>query len=483
MSKKEYLKHWRRNQAELQHLFDEEIPALVSSLEASDFEGGQMRVKTANVSCEDSFSETSKLEKTVYDDHEELPSAFQSTVERLTDSDNDLDEEEKLEIDIEENGENILSDIAEWVPKNVITHTALRELLVILKNHGHPSLPRDPRSLLRVPRITGSTQECGGDYVYLGLRSVISNFLSNPANNCDILELIINTDGLPLFKSASTQLWPILAKVNLGKPSVVALFCGKSKPDSIEEYMSDFLFEYKQITENGFAWDDKIYFVKIKALVCDAPARQFVKCIKGRYYSCERCEIQGNWEQGMYFVETDSTIREDSKFSSFEYEDHQIQRSPLIDYGISCVKQFPLDYMHLVCLGVMKRILLFMKEGPLQSAARLSQKQVKEISFKLENLTGTLPGEFARQPRSLEELKRWKATEFRQFSLYTGPVVLKGVINDNIYIHFLAFSVAISIFLNKDKIKDPTNISYAKDLLIFFVQKAPEFYGKKFFSI
>ena len=87
----------------------------------------------------------------------------------------------------------------------------------------------------------------------------------------------------------------------------------------------------------------------------------------------------------------------------------------------------------------------------------------------------------------MEELKHWKATleernigEFRQFLLYTGPVDLKGVINDNIYIHFLAFSVAISIFLNKHKIKDPTNIAYAKDLLIFFVQKAPEFYGKKF---
>ena len=125
--------------------------------------------------------------------------------------------------------------------------------------------------------------------------------------------------------------------------------------------------------------------------------------------------------------------------------------------------------MHLVCLGVTKRILLFMKEGPLQSAARLSQKQVKDVSFKFESLTETLPSEFAFQPRSLEELKRWKATEFRQFLLYTGPVVLKGVINDNIYIHFLAFSVAISIFLNKRKIKDPTNIAYAKDLLTFFV--------------
>ena len=68
----------------------------------------------------------------------------------------------------------------------------------------------------------------------------------------------------------------------------------------------------------------------------------------------------------------------------------------------------------------------------------------------------------------------------RQFLLYAGPVVLKGVINDNIYIHFLAFSIAIPIFLNKHKIKGPTNIAYAKDLLTFFLQKAPGFYGKNF---
>ena len=192
---------------------------------------------------------------------------------------------------------------------------------------------------LKVPRITATAQKCGGDYVYWRWRSIISNFLSKPANSCDIVELIINIDSLPLFKLARTQLWPILVKVDLGKPDVVALFRGKPKPDSTEEYLSDFLHEYKQITENGFTWNDKICSVKIKP-VCDAPAKEFVKCIKGHsgYCSCERCEIKGNWEQGMHFVENDSTVREDSKFSSFEYEDDQIQRSQLIDYGISCVK-------------------------------------------------------------------------------------------------------------------------------------------------
>ena len=100
----------------------------------------------------------------------------------------------------------------------------------------------------------------------------------------------------------------------------------------------------------------------------------------------------------------------------------------------------------------MKRILLFLKEDPLQSAARLSQKQVKEISFKIENLTGTLPCQFARQSRRLDELKRWKAKEFINFLLYTGPVVLKGVINHNIFIFWL-FLLQFPFFLINIKLK------------------------------
>lgn len=72
------------------------------------------------------------------------------------------------------------------------------------------------------------------------------------------------------------------------------------------------------------------------------------------------------------------TLRTDEKFQNFEYNDHQLNRSPLLEIGIKSIKGFPLDYMHLVCLGVVKRILMFLKQGLREG--RLSQQQLNLLS-------------------------------------------------------------------------------------------------------
>ena len=59
---------------------------------------------------------------------------------------------------------------------------------------------------------------------------------------CD-LEIQVSVDGLPLFKSSPTQFWPIMCSVNRGKPTLVALFMGKTKPDSLDQYVSDLITE------------------------------------------------------------------------------------------------------------------------------------------------------------------------------------------------------------------------------------------------
>ena len=98
--------------------------------------------------------------------------------------------------------------------------------------------------------------------------------------------------------------------------------------------------------------------------------QEFLKCVKSHtgYFGCERCTVEGSYELGkVVFDDIDSPLRGDVSFEQALYLDtHQIHLSILIDNAIKYVTQFPLLYMRLVCLGVIKRLLLFWKEGPQQ---------------------------------------------------------------------------------------------------------------------
>ena len=86
---------------------------------------------------------------------------------------------------------------------------------------------------------------CGGTYFYIGLSTAIKRKLEEfSSHEIDLLkniDLLIKIDGLPLFKSSNTQLWPILASFKLFHRFVVALYCGSSKPDSCEEFSKEFM--------------------------------------------------------------------------------------------------------------------------------------------------------------------------------------------------------------------------------------------------
>jgi hypothetical protein len=153
--------------------------------------------------------------------------------------------------------------------------------------------------------------------------------------------------------------------------------------------------------------------VTVHAFVCDAPARAFVKCTKSHnaYFSCERCIIKGKCRQGRVGFHIDDNLpalRTEQSFTNFEYKVHQITKSPLVHVGLSCIGSFPLDYMHLACLGVTKRILVFLKQGPRE--CKLSHQQFQTLSGKLVSLNGKMPRQFAWQPRNLYYIDKWKAT-------------------------------------------------------------------------
>ena len=90
-------------------------------------------------------------------------------------------------------------------------------------------------------------------------------------------------------------------------------------------------------------------------------------------------------------------------------------------------------------------------------------------------LKDNIPSEFARKPRSLYEIDRWKATEFRQFLLYTGPVVLLQHIHEDLYKNFMVLCIAMHILLNETLSRNFSG--YAHELLKVFVGHFYQIYG------
>lgn len=80
------------------------------------------------------------------------------------------------------------------------------------------------------------------------------------------------------------------------------------------------------------------------------------------------------------------------------------------------VSQIPLDYMHLVCLGVMKQLLQLWIKGNKNN--RLSAENINSISQHLMDIKHCIPSEFARKPRTLVDIDRWKATKLPIFVVY-----------------------------------------------------------------
>ena len=127
----------------------------------------------------------------------------------------------------------------------------------------------------------------------------------------------------------------------------------------------------------------------------------------------------------------------------------------------------------MVLLEVVKRMLVFLIKG--DKVCKISNQQSIEISARLVGLRGQSPSNFNRQPRGLKDLCYWKATELRQFLLYLGPVVLKGIVSEKIYDHFLVLHVALSLLLKDEITEDVAVLDYAKNLLKYSLQHHHQF--------
>nr|CAI5858150.1 unnamed protein product [Callosobruchus analis] len=181
----------------------------------------------------------------------------------------------------------------------------------------------------------------------------------------------------------------------------------------------------------GLVLGEKTYLLKLNCIISDAPAKAFILNVKNHtgYFGCCKCICEGDYyvERRVVFLSDNSAPGTNDSFRNRTQPEHHRGPTILETLDIDIIKQVPLDYMHLVLLGVTKRILtLWLKGG---KNIRFSNPQIEKFEKLHLDCVKYLPNDFARKPRSLLDIERWKATEFRLFLLYTGPVVLKSVIS------------------------------------------------------
>ena len=71
------------------------------------------------------------------------------------------------------------------------------------------------------------------------------------------VKLDFNIDGIPIFKSKKSQLWPILARFEDLKPFLVGAYYGRGHPDSADAYLEDLVNELESIIGNVLSYKDK----------------------------------------------------------------------------------------------------------------------------------------------------------------------------------------------------------------------------------
>jgi len=297
------------------------------------------------------------------------------------------------------------------------------------------------------------------------------------------IQLSLNIDGVPLSSSSKSSFWPILLSfVNISyllKTVIpVGLYHGKfKKPTSSHEFLYPSITEIKDIISNGLEINNKLLKFEISQVICDAPAKSFLLNVKNHnaYHGCNSCIVEGTYtNHRMSFLDMNAPLRTDQSFRNKQDEYYHKDSSPLEDLPINITSVVVLEYIHNVCLGVMKKLIVFWIKG--KKPVRLVDPEI--ISNELINLKSFLPSEFSRLPRTLEECEFWKATEFRTFLIYTGPIVLKGRLKKTLYEHFMLLSCAIRILLSSETCYTLNNME--KNLLKQFVSGYPNYYGEEY---
>ena len=336
---------------------------------------------------------------------------------------------------------------------------------------------------------------------------------NGPLSDENNLSFIFNTDGVPIFKSSKTSVWPIFLMINelpykMRKCRefmlLAGLWCGPTKP-AMNLFLSPLqksLTELERgitVCKNG---EEVITRAFLFGISCDLPARSAVlnmnnhngecSCIKcnqkGENY---RTQKGGNIRTFPYIIDNPGGPARDHDtiiqhaFSASESTSSHINGIKGPSVVMFCpefdvVKGTAIDYMHLVCLGIV-RLLLNLWFNVSNSLKHFSMYQyVNVVDSRLTNFKP--PHYITRQPRSISEhLKFWKAAELRAWLFYYSIPCISDLLHPTYLYHYCAFVEAIYL-LCQSSISEH-DLEKSQKLLQYFVLMMPSLYDQRYVTL
>ena len=385
---------------------------------------------------------------------------------------------------------SLADDILFFVIAANLSDTLLKLLLTILGKH----LPNVP-TFYAVKNARYMKMKCQERVLSNGsmcmfslpdiLQFAVKDKILQVVNGVVKISLKVNIDSLPVYKSSSLSLMPILISFrNVGVSRIfpVGFFLGNGKPD-LSSFLCDFINDLVTLS-CGLLVDGITFCITNVLILCDAPARAFLQTINyhGHKNGCGYCNVVGTYVDGRIVYPSVTGIdRRDEKYSQLS-ENNQVGLSPLTRVPILRLKtDFPPEYQHLVCLGVCRRILsfFFTKVKDFNLPCRLSSTQLSEVSEAIKSSRKFIPVEFQRKLRSLNEFNNYKATELRTFLLYLGPFLLRKHLPLEYFQHFLLLHFSMYVFCSD---RHKSLAPHATACVNKFVKKSKKLYSLKCMS-
>lgn len=206
------------------------------------------------------------------------------------------------------------------------------------------------------------------------------------------------------------------------------------------------------------------------------------------YHACARCTTVGDFDcdgHHMSYPRFDAPSRSNMDFRLKRDPDHHQMNgltrefiiSPLENLPIDMVNDFVIgDSLHLLDLGITKRLLVGWKNGGFNfKETKLSAQDIRDMSSALLNCNEFKPNDFHRAIRGMDSLAHWKGTEYRTFSLYLGPIILKDILSEEVYDHYMLYFCAVTILSCDCHLRD--KLPLAEAILKEFLEEYINIYG------